>query len=145
MYSIPPCLTLSNIRYVSRVKWSNPGKRVALSPTPLCSSYWKESLRITLGYGRQLYFALSRGEITVNETYIFFQKAHLESAILIPAGFRLVGTPRCSNYWKGSLLVALFTFTFTYSNVTVINLFNIICLYTGKWFQEFLCNMIDSI
>ena len=26
---IPPCLTLSNIRYVSRVKWSNPGKGVA--------------------------------------------------------------------------------------------------------------------
>ena len=25
---IPPCLTLSNIRYVSRVKWSNPGKGV---------------------------------------------------------------------------------------------------------------------
>ena len=32
-------LTLSNIRYVSRVKWSNPGKGVAPSPTPLCSSY----------------------------------------------------------------------------------------------------------
>ena len=25
-YLMPPCLTLSNIRYVSRVKWSNPGK-----------------------------------------------------------------------------------------------------------------------
>ena len=32
-------LTLSNIRYVSRVKWSNPGKEVAPSPTPQCSSY----------------------------------------------------------------------------------------------------------
>ena len=29
-YLIPLCLTLSNIRYVSRVKWSNPGKGVAL-------------------------------------------------------------------------------------------------------------------
>ena len=28
-YLIPPCLTFSIIRYVSRVKWSNPGKRVA--------------------------------------------------------------------------------------------------------------------
>ena len=28
-YLIPLCLTLSNIRYVSRVKWSNPGKGVA--------------------------------------------------------------------------------------------------------------------
>ena len=34
-----PYLTLSNIRYVSRVKWSNPGKGVAPSPTPRCSSY----------------------------------------------------------------------------------------------------------
>ena len=25
-YLIPPSLTLSNIRYVSRVEWSNPGK-----------------------------------------------------------------------------------------------------------------------
>ena len=38
---IPPCLTLSNIRYISRVKWGNPGKRVPPSPTPRCSSYWK--------------------------------------------------------------------------------------------------------
>ena len=36
---IPPSLTLSNIRYVSRVKWSIPGKGVAPSPTPWCSSY----------------------------------------------------------------------------------------------------------
>ena len=45
-YLIPPCLTLSNIRYVSRVKWSNPGKGVAPSPTPRCSSYWKGSLLV---------------------------------------------------------------------------------------------------
>ena len=38
-YLIPPCLTLSNIRYVSRIKWSNPGKGGAPSPTPQCSSY----------------------------------------------------------------------------------------------------------
>ena len=54
-YLIPSCLTLSNIRYVSRVKWSNPGKGVAPSPTPGCYSYWKGSLRVTLDYGRQLY------------------------------------------------------------------------------------------
>ena len=50
---IPPCLTLSNIRYVSRVKWSNPGKGVASSPTSWCSSYWKGSLLVALDYGRQ--------------------------------------------------------------------------------------------
>ena len=39
MYLMPPCLTLGNIRYVSRVKWSNPGKGVEPSPTPRCRSY----------------------------------------------------------------------------------------------------------
>ena len=39
----------------SRVKWSNPGKRVALFPTPRCSSYWKGSLQVTLHYSHQFY------------------------------------------------------------------------------------------
>ena len=54
-YLIPLCLTFSMIRYVSRVKWNNSGKRVALSSTPRCSSYWKGSLQVALAYGRQLY------------------------------------------------------------------------------------------
>ena len=33
-YLMRPYLTLSIIRYGSRVKWSNPGKGVAPSPTP---------------------------------------------------------------------------------------------------------------
>ena len=49
------CSTLSNIRYVSRVKWSNPGKGAASSPTPRFSSCWKESLLVTFDYRRQLY------------------------------------------------------------------------------------------
>ena len=53
-----PCLTLSNIRYVWRVKWRNPGKGVAPSPPPRCSCYWKGSLLVALKYGRQLYFSL---------------------------------------------------------------------------------------
>ena len=55
-YLIPPCLTLNIIRYVSRVKWSNPRKGVAPSPTPWCSSYWKGSLRVALDYSRQLLY-----------------------------------------------------------------------------------------
>ena len=54
-YLIPPCLTLSNIRYLSRVKWSNPGKGVAPAPTPRCRSYWKGSLLVALDYSRQHY------------------------------------------------------------------------------------------
>ena len=78
---MPPCLTHSNIRYVSRVKLSNPGKGVAPSPIPRCSSYWKGSLLVTLDYGHQLYFP---------------GKGVAPSPI-----------PRCSSYWKGSLLVTL--------------------------------------
>ena len=37
-YLIPPCLTLSIIRYRSRVKWSNLWKGIASSPTPRCNS-----------------------------------------------------------------------------------------------------------
>ena len=54
-YLIPPCLTLSNIRYASRVKWSNPGNGIAPSPTLWCSSYWKGSLLVALNSGHQLY------------------------------------------------------------------------------------------
>ena len=49
-YLMPPCLTLSIIRYESRVKWSNPGKGVPPSSTPWCSSYRKGSLQVTLIY-----------------------------------------------------------------------------------------------
>ena len=55
-YLIPPCLTLRIIRYVSRVKWNNPGKGVAPSPSPWCSSYWKGRFWVALDYGDQLYF-----------------------------------------------------------------------------------------
>ena len=48
-YLLPTCLPLSNIRYVSRGKWSNPGKWVASSSTPRCSSCWK---REPLGHPR---------------------------------------------------------------------------------------------
>ena len=53
-YLIPLCLTLSNIRLVSKVKRSNQGKEVAPSPTPRWSSYCKGSLLVTLDYGCQI-------------------------------------------------------------------------------------------
>ena len=58
-YLMPPCLTLSMIRYGSRVKWSSPGKGVAPSPTPCWSSYRKGNPRVTLDYGHQLTFTWS--------------------------------------------------------------------------------------
>ena len=35
--------------------WSNPGRVVAPSPTPRCSSYWKRSLLVVLDYGQPTY------------------------------------------------------------------------------------------
>ena len=56
-YLIPPCLTLSIIRYISKVKWSNPGEGVVPSTRPQCSSYWKGSFRVALDYSRQIYLS----------------------------------------------------------------------------------------
>ena len=47
-FLVLPWLTLSNTRYASRVKWSNPVKGVAPSPTPQYSSDWKWSLLVAL-------------------------------------------------------------------------------------------------
>ena len=54
-YLIPPCLTHSIIRYVSRVKWSNPGKGVAPSPTPRVAAIEKGAFGSPSTKGRQLY------------------------------------------------------------------------------------------
>ena len=56
LYLMLLCLTLSIIRFGSRVNWSNPGKGVVSSPTPWCSGYGKESLHLTVNYGCQLNF-----------------------------------------------------------------------------------------
>ena len=45
---------LNSQHYKARFKWSNPGKGVALSSIPRCSSYWKGSFRVDLDYGRYL-------------------------------------------------------------------------------------------
>ena len=50
-------LNTERYKYVSRVKWSNPGKGKAPSPTPWCCSYWKGSFRVTPDYGHQLYLS----------------------------------------------------------------------------------------
>ena len=42
-----PLLNTQQYKVVSRVKWSNTGKRVAASPLPWSSSYWKKSLQFT--------------------------------------------------------------------------------------------------
>ena len=67
-YLTPPCLTLSIIRYVLRVKWSNPGKAVSSSLTPRCSSYWTGILCVAYIYSRQLYIYSKKYRIDDNYT-----------------------------------------------------------------------------
>ena len=67
-YLMPPCLTLSIIRYGSRVKWSNPWKGVVPSPTPWCSSYRKGNLWVAFDYGT----FWNRKNEPVSDTSFFF-------------------------------------------------------------------------
>ena len=66
-----PCLTLSIIRYGSRVKWSNPGKGVVSSPTPRCSSYQKRK-REKLYIYIYIYMQISLNIIDILCLHIFF-------------------------------------------------------------------------
>ena len=61
-----PCSTLSIIRYISMVKWSNPEKGVAPFPTLRCGNEWRRSLRVTLHYDRQLYLLIKYVYMYVN-------------------------------------------------------------------------------
>ena len=71
-YLTPPCLTLSNIKWGSRVTWSNPGKGVAPSPTSWCINYWKGSLLVALDYGRQLLLTYCSQVRSWYFSFIFF-------------------------------------------------------------------------
>ena len=79
-YLMPPCLTLSIMKYRSRVKWSNPGKGVEPCPTPWCSSYRKRSLWVTLDYGRQLYFR--KKHVLVKRMFTKWSKHRFASTML---------------------------------------------------------------
>ena len=55
------------VRIKVKVEQSREG--VTPSPTPWCSSYRKGSLRVTLDYGRQLYFFFYRGGRRERKSY----------------------------------------------------------------------------
>ena len=82
-YLMPPCLTLSIIRYGSRVKWSNPGKGVAPSPTPWCSKLserepsghprlWSPTFFIVL-----CIFMQNHNDIQIKTSEDFFKRIYL--------------------------------------------------------------------
>ena len=72
-YLMPLCLTLSIIRYGSRVKWSNPAKGVAPSPTPWCS---KLSKREPSGHPR-LWSPTTLHMDVIHPTFKHFQKCDM--------------------------------------------------------------------
>ena len=138
-YLMPPCLTLNVFRYGSRVKWSNSGNRVALSPTSQWSSYWKGSLRVTVDCSPQLYLFI---HVRYNKTLIlsvFFKvqcraraflnlqvmrknkyySTTLTYGMLVKGlnskfSFSLTG---CSINWKEKSWIHAFTFTQTQTHI----------------------------
>ena len=67
---------LKSQHYISRVKWSNSGKRVALSPTP-----W--SHRITLDYSRQLYYFILNSDFFLRLDWSSYQSLRAKSILLL--------------------------------------------------------------
>ena len=102
-YLIPPCLTLSNIRYVSRVKWSNSGKGVEPSPTPWCSSYWKGSLLVPLDYGRQLYLLLIKVP-KIRDSYLisYSSSLHLNNYMKSHGVYEIL-EPLCEHIYEDTI------------------------------------------
>ena len=83
-YLITPCLTLSIIRYESRVKRSNLGRRVAPPPNNRCSSYLKGSLLIAFNYGYQLYLYMYKEDLVLNNPqWLICHKAQPNQIIYI--------------------------------------------------------------
>ena len=80
-----PCLTLSIIRYVSRIKCNNPEKGVAPSPTFWWSSQWKGSHWVAHDYGRPTLLIIILSNIKLATVVEGDQKAP----------FPIATTPRC--------------------------------------------------
>ena len=105
-YLMPHCLTLSIIRYGSRVKWSNPGKGVAPSPTHWCS---KLSIRGPSGHPRLWSPTLLTLYTLANETNGL--STFLSSSHILAAQISL--EKKCSPFETSEL-----TILFTGSNYT---------------------------
>ena len=80
-------LNAQQLRYVLRVKWSNPGKGVASFPTPQCCSYRKGSLRVSLSYGVQLTYYLKIKKKTYVKTTLPGARRTIAFIFINPAFF----------------------------------------------------------
>ena len=133
---IPPCLKLSNIRFISRVKWSNLGKGVAPFPTPRCRSYWKGSLLVALDYGRLLYL-LIQGRLLFRQTlYVENLISHTFVNLILkktknkqPNKQKPVGTPIFLEFYLKELLYHYLSIEFlNFHSVNQFLAFFIVCL-----------------
>ena len=121
--------------YRSRVKWSKLGKGVAPSPTPWCSSYWKGSLQVTLGYGHQLYFTYIYTDIV----FIFFY--HISPVFIqfffpfFPPSFLFMHTNKLSFFIILIYFVCSFPFLFSFC----LNLILIYSFFLIPNFKIFMC------
>ena len=75
-------LNTQQYKVLSRVKWRNPGIRVAPFPTPQWSSNRKGSLLVALDYGRQLYLlTYPSGNISSTESDVDSRISKVRAAI----------------------------------------------------------------
>ena len=112
---IPLCLTLSIIRYLSMIKWSNPGEEVAPFPSPQCSSYRKGSLRVALDYGHQLTVsnALTKKEIMLKRIVCCINQMLFSSL-----GYRLIYVCIYWEYAKGFFIFLFKKYLSTVNSVS---------------------------
>ena len=68
-------------------KWSNPVKEVASFPTPQCSSYWKQSLRVAFNYGRPIYALINKKNNIASVKWLFKGEKYIlyDYDILMPS------------------------------------------------------------
>ena len=143
-YLILPCLALSIIRYGSKVKWSIPGKGVVPFLTPLCCSYWKGSLWVTLDYSCQLLHTYKW--VNFLQKFSRILKYHLKN----PWGERMVWVRLCWVGWfitcqpllgyiklNSVFFSSNYMVSINYSNLVIII---ILCLHTVVWFPGFQSN-----
>ena len=148
-YLILPCLTLSNTRYISRIKWNNQGKGEEPSPTPRCSSDWKGSLLVALDYGRQLYLLYFKKDGALGYTFarrlLFMNSNFTVSCTLLSFStilkiIKLVFTQilqyRTESLWRDSLYAVWFRVDSSFSWDILFNFFFHLHLFDGVRYSQ---------
>ena len=142
-YLISPCLTLSIIKCVSRVKWSNPGKGVAPSPTSRCTSYWNGSLPVALDYGRPIYFTLLIyvSSFLLIFSFLFYINTHTHMYICNITHVVLFSFGR--QFYRSTLCIYIYIYIYIVCVRLSVCLCMCACVYIYMVFQYFKNKMIE--